>query len=99
MSDAPTRGARAGLAVLLLTTLGACTVAPSEPEASDPIGPTAEQTTQPIPSLATAVPAAPSEAERQLASLTVTERFRGDSGYRRDAFGSRWRDTDGNGCN
>lgn len=38
-------------------------------------------------------------ATRRLAGLSVTDRPRGTGDYRRDAFGSAWADTDGNGCN
>ncbi len=43
--------------------------------------------------------AARSRAERQLRRIEKTERPRDSAGYRRDAFGSPWRDIDGNGCN
>ena len=39
------------------------------------------------------------EARGMLAGLTVTGRPRPASDYDRDAFGSSWRDVDGNGCN
>ena len=44
----------------------------------------------------------PPRAERaraELDRLVVQARPRGTEGYRRDAFGSDWVDTDGNGCN
>ncbi len=43
-------------------------------------------------------PPAPSNAGRLLAELQVTEREHPDT-YDREAFGSAWADTDGNGCN
>ena len=43
-------------------------------------------------------PPAPSNAGRLLAELRVAERDQPDS-YDREAFGSAWADTDGNGCN
>jgi len=43
-------------------------------------------------------PAAPTDADRLLADLRVTERSQATT-YDRDAFGSAWADTDGNGCN
>ena len=47
-------------------------------------------------------PASPPRAERagaELDRLVVRVRPRGTEGYRRDAFGSDWVDTDDNGCN
>ena len=38
-------------------------------------------------------------ARTQLDQLPVGERPRSSRGYRRDAFGDAWTDTDGNGCN
>lgn len=38
-------------------------------------------------------------ARTQLDQLPVADRPRSSSGYRRDAFGDAWTDTDGNGCN
>jgi hypothetical protein len=46
--------------------------------------------------------ASPPRAERaraELDRLVVRARLRGTEGYRRDAFGSDWVDTDDNGCN
>jgi hypothetical protein len=43
--------------------------------------------------------AAVTVAQRQLRRLTVRPRPVGTEGYDRDAFGSDWVDTDGNGCN
>jgi hypothetical protein len=40
-----------------------------------------------------------SQAATWLASLRRQPRAHGTLGYRRDAFGSSWSDTDGNGCN
>jgi hypothetical protein len=39
------------------------------------------------------------DALHALAHLVVRPRPQGTRGYRRDAFGSSWADTDGNGCN
>lgn len=47
---------------------------------------------------ATSGPQARAEGRRLLARVRVTERTRPDT-YDRDAFGSAWADTDGNGCN
>lgn len=43
-------------------------------------------------------PPAPANADRLLTELRVAERVQPDD-YDRDAFGSPWADTDGNGCN
>jgi hypothetical protein len=43
-------------------------------------------------------PPAPTDAGRLLGKLRVAERLQPDT-YDRDAFGSAWADTDGNGCN
>jgi Protein of unknown function (DUF1524) len=57
-----------------------------------PSHPAASTTTRP-PSSAVSV------ARRQLRGLVVRPRPVGTEGYVRDAFGSDWVDTDGNGCN
>ena len=43
-------------------------------------------------------PPAPKNADRLLSELRVAEREQSDT-YDRDAFGSAWADSDGNGCN
>src|SRR5436190_23107809 len=43
-------------------------------------------------------PPAPKNADRLLSELRVAEREQPDT-YDRDAFGSAWADSDGNGCN
>jgi hypothetical protein len=52
----------------------------------------------PQPALDPALPA-PSVAVRELDDLRVIAQPAADSSYRRDEFGPRWADTDGNGCN
>jgi len=47
----------------------------------------------------TAAPATAAAALRELDRLAVRPRPTGTEGYLRDAFGSDWIDTDGNGCN
>lgn len=68
------------------------TTATASPTQSAPITkprPTPQPTPQPQPTT----------AEARLARLVVTERPRPAQDYRRDAFGTSWKDTDGNGCN
>lgn len=52
----------------------------------------------PVATAAATGPQARAEGQRLLDRLRVTERARPDT-YDRDAFGSAWADTDGNGCN
>jgi hypothetical protein len=60
-----------------------------------PSRPTSSQTSRPE-----RPPTAPvTVAQRRLRRLTVRRRPVGTEGYVRDAFGSDWVDTDGNGCN
>ncbi len=49
--------------------------------------------------LAASAPPGPSRTSDALDRLVVRPRPRGTEGYRRDAFGSDWVDTDHNGCN
>ncbi|WP_435770149.1 HNH endonuclease family protein [Nocardioides sp. SYSU DS0651] len=90
------------LAVLGLLGLSgavtACTI--PGPESSEQSGPS-ETTGSSGPTEATQQVgrgASADTARSRLAALALTERVRRDD-YRRDAFGTAWRDTDGNGCN
>lgn len=74
-------------------------------QAGEPARPSVEVT---IPVLTTPAAPAPDDpvetptttsAEARLAQLAVTDRPGRARDYRRDAFGTPWRDTDGNGCN
>lgn len=72
--------------VVALALLVGCPVSPLSPD--PPVSP------PPVPE----PPVSSADATRMLEQLAVVPRERGDSGYRRDAFGSRWKDIEGNGC-
>ncbi|SDD74623.1 HNH endonuclease family protein [Nocardioides lianchengensis] len=78
------RRAVAGLAALVALT--GCEITEADP-APAPAGPT------PLAVLSAA------EAARALDGLRVADRSPAVASYDRDAFGSAWADTDGNGCN
>lgn len=84
------------LALTVALSLAACEIEPVESdlgaeESAEPVEPTA--TAPPTPSQAVA------STRVRLAQLDVQKRPRGSLNYSRDAFGSSWRDIDGNGCN
>lgn len=75
--------------------------APSGPLTGPPAQPSTQPSTQP-PTPPSAQPSAGQSslpALAQLDELRVLPRPHGTQGYQRSAFGSAWRDTDGNGCN
>lgn len=81
----PRRSVLTALAIGVSVAAG-CTIAPGSDEAD-------RQT----PSIEIDVET-PEQAQRALTRLPPIERVRRDD-YERDAFGSAWADTDGNGCN
>ena len=89
-----------GVVVLLLVAVVGCAAEPSaSPAPHRPSGSVAPS----VPSVPTVAarqaPVGVEVARRQLAALVRAPRPHGTLGYRRDAFGSSWSDTDGNGCN
>jgi hypothetical protein len=98
------------LALLLLLSACATEVPTSVPTPTETVTQPPSQTPKPshapttktaAPSAArtTKAPVAATTARVRLRLLVVTPRPRPASDYRRDAFGSSWEDTDGNGCN
>ena len=89
----------AGLAAGLAVGAVACT-SPAGPPGAPPGSAPASRAESPgvTPSVAPAAVGSEAEARAQLAALRITPR-RPPQGYQRDAFGSAWLDTDGNGCN
>lgn len=73
------------LALLAMLSLSGCTAEPARPSA---------EVTRPV----LTTPAEPA-AEATLSRLVVADRPGPAEDYRRDAFGTPWKDTDGNGCN
>ena len=85
------------LALAVVAGLTACEIEPVEPAAEESVEPAEPTATTP------AVPPLPGQAvataRTRLDELDVRPRPKGTLGYARDAFGSSWRDIDGNGCN
>lgn len=99
------RRAIAAMALLLTASLASgCQFSDELSEAVDTLE---SATRQPTPTTSPPMPSdrsqgadsTPQQAYRRLAKLPRAERPRGTAGYQRSAFGSSWRDTDGNGCN
>ncbi|WP_183095279.1 HNH endonuclease family protein [Nocardioides stalactiti] len=85
------------LPVLLLLALLTSACAGTDPS-SDPTNDPTNDPAAPAPTDASTEADPPAKPAQLLADLRVTDRRQPDD-YDRDAFGSDWVDTDGNGCN
>jgi len=84
-------GAVVALAVLLVAPLSGCDDVGPDRRA----GPTSSTPTTGVPT----APISSARAQQWLADLRTIDRHPSVPPYARDAFGSAWADTDGNGCN